>query len=64
LSSTVSIARHGYHAEILIVSSDRAFWIKDKEQSFFMLKDESYNGTVLEFRMKLPIGPVDINENL
>ncbi len=63
LSSTINIARCGYYAEILIVSGDGAFWSKDSQQNFFML-DKSYNGTVLEFRMKLPIGPVDIYEYL
>ena len=64
LSSTVSIARHGYHAEILIVSSDGACWIKDDEQNLFNLDDASYHGTLLEFRMKLPIPTVDIYEYL
>jgi len=60
LSSTVEIARNGCHAEILVVSSDGAVWIKNNNHKVFNLEDKSYNGTLIEFRMFPPIEMVDI----
>ncbi|HMA82944.1 MAG TPA: ATP-binding protein [Candidatus Thermoplasmatota archaeon] len=60
LSSVINIARNGYHAEILVASSDGALWMKDDSQKIFNLEDESYPGTLLEFHMTLPLKEVDI----
>ncbi len=60
LSSSVDIARNGYHAEILVASSDGALWINNNEQKIFNLEDKSYHGTFLGFLMVLPMDLVDI----